>query len=213
MTFRVFGLTGGMASGKTTVAGRFRARGLSVLEADQLAREVVEPERPAFAQIVQEFGVEFLRPDGKLDRCRLAREVFACPNSRKLLESIIHPQVRALAQSRLDALAESGESWACYETPLLFEVGLAETVRPVIVVVASEARQLERAAWRDGSTPDEVRARLSAQMPLAAKAQLANYVIDNDGPLEQTLAQADRVLDAVSRDFGVALNGSEGESP
>lgn len=199
----VFGLTGGLGSGKSTVAAHFRARGLKVVDSDELAREVVAPDTPGLQEIREAFGPSVISPSGALDRTALAAIVFADAAARQRLNAITHPRVRALAAERFAALAAQGEPLACNEVPLLVEVGLAAVLRPLVVVTASEPTQVARAMRRDGTTPDQVRARLNAQLPLAQKVALADYVIDNDGELDATLAQANAVLDAICRAFAI----------
>jgi dephospho-CoA kinase len=203
VALHVFGLTGGIGTGKTTVLGRFRARGVPALEGDRLARAVVEPGEPALAEIAAAFGADLLDSRGRLDRSRLSAIVFLDQAARTKLESIVHPRVRALARRGLREFASRGAPLACYEAPLLIEVGLTEEYRPLVVVTASEAVQIARAATRDGLDPDAIRARLSAQMPLGEKAALADYVIDNDGSLAHTIEQADRVLDSICAGLGI----------
>jgi dephospho-CoA kinase len=199
----VFGLTGGIGSGKSTVADRFRARGLPVIDADVLAREVVARGSPGLEEIMTVFGSGVLQPNGELDRRALADLVFAHPDQRRRLEAITHPRVRALAESRIVELEALGEPMACHEVPLLFEVGLAPARRPLVVVFASDDVRVARAAQRDRSDEARVRARIAAQLPLSEKVQQADYVIDNDGPLSQTLAQADVVLAAICAQNGI----------
>ncbi len=199
----VFGLTGGIGSGKSTVARRFRERGLAVIDADELAREVVEPGTPGLAAVVARFGIEVLADDGTLDRKRLAARVFGDETARRDLNAITHPRVGALSVERTNELRERGEPLACYEVPLLFENGLDKVCRPVVLVKTSVDTQVARAMTRDGATEAEVRARVQAQMPLEEKVLLSDHVIDNDGPLEATLARADDVLDAVCAAAGV----------
>jgi len=203
VALHVFGLTGGIGTGKTTVLGRFRARGVPAVAGDLLACAVVEPGEPALGEISNVFGADLLDPAGRLDRRRLAAIVFADPVARTRLEAIVHPRVRALARRKLAELEARGERLACYEAPLLVEVGLAEELRPLVVVRSSEAVQIARAAARDGLGPEAIRARLSAQMPLSVKAGLADYVIDNDGPLAATIEQADQVLDGICQKLGI----------
>lgn len=199
---RVFGLTGGLGSGKSTVAAHFRRRGLPVIDADALAREVVAPGSPALAEIAREFGAGVLQGTA-LDRPKLAAIVFADPAARERLERITHPRIQALRDARLGELAARGEPLACYEVPLLFEKGLEAALRPVVVVSVPEALQVERAQQRDGASVAMVRARLAAQLPLAEKAARADYVIDNSGPLADTWAAADAVLRRVCESVGV----------
>jgi dephospho-CoA kinase len=199
----VFGLTGGLASGKGVVAARFSRRGLPVVNADMLAREVVMPGSEGLAAVVAAFGPAMLTEGGELDRKALGRCVFADPEARRRLESITHPRIQAAKRARMRALEERGEPLACYEVPLLVEVGLTEELRPVVVVAAKEAQQLERALRRDGMSEADARARLSAQLPLARKIAVADYVIQNDGSLAQAEAEADRVLEAICAERGV----------
>lgn len=203
MALHVFALTGGLGSGKSTVLARFVARGLPVVNADELARSVVEPGQPALAELARVFGPDVLDARGALDRRRLAERAFADPNARKALEAITHPRIAALAAERFRALDAQGEPLACYEVPLLFEVGLDRKYRPIVVVTAPEAERIARAMRRDGTTERHVRARLAAQLPLDDKVARADFVIDNGGPLEDTLRQADRVLDAICERVGV----------
>lgn len=201
---QVFGLTGGFAAGKSTVVGRLRERGLSVLEADDLAREVVEPGTPGLAKVVETFGRDVLDGAGALDRKRLGKRVFSDANARSKLEGVLHPLIRELGKRRLSELEARGEPLACYEAPLLVEVGLAAELRPLVVVSADEEMQIERARTRDGFDESAARARIRAQMPLAEKRALADYVIENDGSLEHLRAETDRVLDAILASCGIA---------
>ncbi len=200
---RVFGLTGGIGSGKSSVARLFRERGLPVVDADALAREVVGRGQPALRQIAQRFGAQVLRPDGELDRAELAKHVFADPAARAELERITHPRVRELAARRFSELEAAGEPLACYDVPLLFEAGLDAVYRPVVVVSATPEQQVERASRRDGASPDAVRARIAAQLPLEEKARRADYVIDNSGPLAVTDQRAGAVLAELCAKLGL----------
>jgi dephospho-CoA kinase len=200
---RVFGLTGGFATGKSSVVSRLRQRGLPVLEADDLAREVVSPGSPGLSMVVDAFGPEVLDAAGGLDRKRLGKRVFADPKERAKLEALTHPLIHDLQKKRMAEFAARGEPLACYEAPLLIEVGLASELRPLVVVWADEATQIERAKRRDGLDESAVRARLRAQKPLAEKRALADYVIENTGALERLRDETDRVLDAICRSFGV----------
>jgi dephospho-CoA kinase len=199
----VFGLTGGLASGKSVVAARFAARGVPVINADALAREVVRPGTPGLAEIVAEFGPEMLDERGELDRRRLGRRVFQVPEARLRLEGITHPRIQALKRERTAELARRGEPLACYEVPLLVEVGLTEALRPLVVVAADQATQVARAVKRDGLPEAEVLARIAAQLPLAEKMRLADYVIQNDGSPESAAAQADSTLDAICEKLSI----------
>jgi dephospho-CoA kinase len=195
----VFGLTGGLASGKSSVAGRLRARGVPVVDADQIAREVVAPGTPGLAAVVEAFGPSILLPDGSLDRPAVAALVFSDPEKRRRLNAIVHPLVGAASAARLAELRDRGEPLACYEAPLLVENGLADAFRPLVVVSLPEDVQVERAMARDRSTADEARARIAAQLPLAAKVAAADFVIDNGSTREETERRTDEVLEAIRR--------------
>lgn len=199
----VFGLTGGLASGKGVVGARFAARGLPVINADELARAVVVPGSEGLRAVVEAFGTVVLDDGGGLDRKKLAARVFADPEARRRLEGVTHPRIRALMHQRVAELAKRGEPLACYEAPLLIEVGIAEEMRPLVVVAASEAEQVARAQKRDHMSETEARRRISAQLPLAEKVRVADYVIENDAGITDAEAAADRVLDAICRRFGV----------
>lgn len=193
----VFGLTGGIGSGKSTVARRFAARALCVIDADVLAREVVAPGAPALAEIVEAFGQAMLDPDGHLDRARLAAVVFDDAEKRARLNQITHPRVRELSVQRVSECGARGEPLCCYEVPLLVESGMADALRPLVVVSVPVEVQVARTCARDGMSEAQARARIAAQMPLADKVAIADYVIDNSGTLERTHEQADEVLDAI----------------
>jgi dephospho-CoA kinase len=203
VTLQLFGLTGGIGSGKSTVARRFRARGLPVLDADVLAREVVAKGNPALSEIVARFGGEMLDADGNLDRKKLAAHVFQDDEARHALNNITHPRVGSLLTERAGALARRGEPLACYEVPLLFEAGLDTVLRPIVVVNAPIELRVERTVLRDAGTAEEVLARIRAQMPLDEKARRADYVIDNAASPEELVARADEVFDAVCGRQGV----------
>jgi len=200
----VFGLTGGFATGKSSVVARLRARGVPVVEADVLAREVVEPGTPGLAAVVQAFGSDMLGADGALDRKRLGKLVFGDTEARARLEALLHPLIRALQKTRLAEFAARGEPLACYEAPLLVEVGLTNELRPLVVVVASEAAQVARAKSRDGLDENGTRARLAAQRSLDEKRALADYVIENTGSLAELSDATDRVLDAICEKLGIS---------
>jgi dephospho-CoA kinase len=199
---QVFGLTGGLASGKSSVAAHWRGRGLPVLDADVLARDVVAPGQSALNELAAEFGAQVLQ-GGQLDRKRLAQLVFGNPERLRRLEAITHPRILALRTQRLAELAAAGEPLVCSEVPLLYEKGLDAELRPVVVVTVPDALQRQRARQRDGSSAAEVEARLAAQLPLAEKLRRADHVIDNQGSPEATFEQADRVLLEICRSLGV----------
>jgi dephospho-CoA kinase len=198
----VFGLTGGLASGKSTVAARFRALGVPVVDADQIAREVVAPGTPGLATVADTFGPAVLQADGALDRAKLAEVVFSNPDQRRRLNAILHPLIQAASAAGLAELAARGELLACYEAALLVENGLADAFRPLVVVAVAEEAQVTRAMARDGATEEQARARIAAQLPLATKVAAADYVIDTTGPRADTARRVDEVLGEIRRKAG-----------
>jgi len=190
---RLIGLTGNIGSGKSSVARLFTARGIPVIDADGLLREVQAPGQPAHAEIAAAWP-EAVAPDGGIDRKRLGRIVFADPAARKRLEAITHPRIQELSRVRAAALADAGHELALYEATLLVESGRHNELDGLIVVTASPATRLARVVTRDGLNEEEVRARMRAQMPQEEKVRLATHVIDNDGDLAATEAQVDRII-------------------
>ena len=182
---RLIGLTGGIASGKSAVAAILRRLGARVIDADALAREVVEAGQPAWNDIVALFGKEVLQPDGTLDRKKLRSIVFENPQARKQLEAITHPRIRRLAQERINQCRESGASLVVYEAPLFFETQIHLWLRPVILVLCDEQTQRWRLQQRDNLTAEEIERHLAAQMSLDEKRKLADYVIENNGTLNE----------------------------
>lgn len=173
----VIGLTGGVGSGKTAVADLFADFGVPVIDADELARSVVQPDRSAYAEIVREFGNAVLTPTGELDRRLLRESVFADPEKRRLLEAIIHPRVYAEIESQLAAL---DATYAVVVVPLLIETGGTDLVDRVLVVDAPEELQIERVSRRDGTTPAAVRQILAAQLDRETRLAAADDIIEND---------------------------------
>jgi dephospho-CoA kinase len=202
---RLVGLTGGIASGKSTFAAALRARGVPVLDADALARAAVAPGSPALAEIARTFGAEAVGPDGALDRKRMAALVFADPDARRRLEAITHPAVRRAMAEETARLAQAGHALALYDTPLLFEVGLDAAVDCVVVVWAPPDVQRARLALRDGLGPEEAAARLAAQLPVDEKARRADFVVENVGAPAELGPKADRLLADLRRGLGRRL--------
>ncbi len=199
----VFGLTGGLASGKSSVAARFRERGVTVIDADALAREIVTPASEGLRAITAEFGTAVLAADGSLDRSALGARVFGDKDARRRLEALLHPRIHDLMVARTAELAARGEPLACYEAPLLVEVGHADELRPLVVVSALPSEQIRRAAARDGRGEDDARARLGAQLPLREKVAAADIVIDNTGTRAELVQRADEALDEVLSRVGI----------
>ncbi len=200
--FLLVGLTGGIATGKSTVSEILRQLGGEVIDADRLARDVVEPEQPAWKQIVAEFGRGVVTAEGALDRKRLGAIVFADPERRKRLEAITHPAIRARFQARLDELAAQGFAGiVVFDAPVMIESGNYKNMDRLVVVVTDDATQAARLQERDGTDEAEGRRKIASQMPLAEKAKLADYVIDNSGAPEATAAEVRRVFAALMADL------------
>ncbi len=190
---KVVALTGGIGCGKSTVAQMFRALGATVIDADRLAREVVAKGQPALRALEQAFGRGILREDGTLDRPGLGRQVFRDEAARKKLEEIVHPKVQALFETRRLEAEAQGATLVVYDVPLLFETGRQTRFETVLVVYVDPATQRQRVMTRGGLSLDEAESRIRAQMPLEDKAARADIVIDNEGSLDQTRAQVEKV--------------------
>ena len=189
------GLTGGIASGKSTVADRFAALRAPVIDTDVIAREVVEPGQPALDEIRAAFGPDVIAADGSLDRRALRRVVFADAAQRRALEAILHPRIRA--ETLRQAEAADGP-YQLIVVPLLADSPLRQAVDRVLVVDCSETTQIARLMQRDAESEDHARQMLAAQSSRATRLSIADDIISNDGNLEETLQQVDR-LDAVYR--------------
>lgn len=184
------GLTGGIATGKSTVAGMFKRCRAMVIDADALAREVVQPGKPAWREIVKAFGKTVLNPDRTLNRQALGEKVFGHPAKLRQLEHIIHPRV-AREQRRLTRQAARTDPNAVviYDVPLLFEAGIDTRVDTIIVVTADRETQIARLKKRNGLSRAEALRRIKSQMPLAEKRRRADYVLDGTLPLPQLKKQ------------------------
>lgn len=193
----LFGLTGGVASGKSTVGRLLRERGVHVIDADDLARRAVLPGQPALAEIALAFDGVVV--DGKLDRAALGKLVFADASARSRLNSIVHPRVAGLLQHELDQISVGvGQlELACYEVPLLFENALDAWLRPTVLVACDEAVQVTRAMARNGWTREHALARIAAQMPLNEKRKRADYTIENSGDMDALERSTERTLAAL----------------
>jgi len=194
---KVIGLTGGIASGKSTVAKILHDLGAAVINADALAREVVEPGRAAWEEIRANFGPDVFLPDQTLDRARLRTMIFNNPELRKTLEAIIHPRVRALAEQRIREHAAAGFDIIVYEVPLLFEAKIHEWLRPVILVACNLETQRQRLMERDRVDACAAQKIIDAQMSLEEKRRLADYVIDNDGGVAELEQRVRGVLEKI----------------
>lgn len=181
----LIGLTGGIASGKSTVAKILASLGIVVVDADKLAREAVAPGSDGLAEVVKDFGTGVLGPDGELLRAKVAEIVFADADARKRLNAIVHPRIAQLSAQRIQDAQRAACPYVVYEAPLLVETGAHRGMQALIVVAAPEELQRSRVGARDGLSETEARARLAAQLPLSAKVQEADYVVVNDADLDQ----------------------------
>lgn len=192
-----FGITGGIASGKSTVSRRFRERGIPVLDADVLAREAVAPGSEGLNLVVKEFGQGILKDEGELDRKKLGDIVFRDPDARMRLELILDPEIEMLALLYSMDLQSQGHEVVGYEAAILVEKGLHVHYKPLVLVTAPEVSQVSRAIVRDSSTEEKIRARMAAQLPVEEKRKVADYIIENDSDLATLHAKADAVLDKI----------------
>lgn len=192
---RRVGLTGGIASGKSTVSRMLGELGVPVIDADLLAREAVAPGSAALGAIAEAFGEEVLAVEGGLNRARLGEIVFADPGKRKILEGILHPLIIAEQDRRLDALEAAGAApLAVVDAAVMIESGSWRRFDAIVVVACEEAQQISRLRRRGGMSEEEARRRVAAQMPLGEKVRYADHVIDNRGSVAEARRQAEALL-------------------
>lgn len=193
------GLTGGIGSGKSAVSRLLAERGAVVVDADLVAREVVEPGTPGLAAVVEAFGTEVLRPDGTLDRPALGALVFSDAAALARLNAIVHPLVGERTAELLEQARRDGAAVVVHDVALLIENGLTDRYDVVVVVAATPKTQLERLVRLRGMAEHEARQRIAAQAPLADKLAAATHVVENDGPLEQLALQVDQLWALLDR--------------
>ncbi|WP_347862600.1 dephospho-CoA kinase [Salimicrobium sp. PL1-032A] len=185
----VIGLTGSIATGKSTVSEMFREWEIPVIDADKLSREVVEPGEEAYNRIIETFGDDILLHTGEIDRKKLGKIVFGDEKKREQLNGIVHPQVRKRMIEKREAFREQGVPAVVLDIPLLFESGLESYVDKTMVVYVKEEVQLQRLMERDGSNEKDAGQRIASQLPISEKAERADVVIDNNGSVEETYGQ------------------------
>lgn len=190
----IIGLTGSIASGKSTVAKMIVSYGLPIIDADVVARQVVEPGTPTLKKIAEAFGPEVIALDGSMDRAKVGSIIFHDEEMRKTLNSIIHPAIREEMLRQRDEFISYGEKNIFMDIPLLFESKLEHFVEKIIVVSVNKEVQLQRLMKRNGFTEEEANARIATQIPVKEKEQLADAVIHNNGPLEDTAIQLQNIL-------------------
>jgi len=190
---KVLGLTGGVGMGKSTSAQLLRERGVSVVDTDDLARQVVEPGQPGLAEVQQAFGPEIVGSDGRLRRQELAQRVFADPAARKWLEDILHPRIRALWRAQVEAWRLEGRALAVVVIPLLFETSAEAELDATVCIACTTTTQDQRLLAR-GWSPKEIEQRVHAQWPVGTKMARADYVVWTEAGLDVHAGQLDRVL-------------------
>jgi dephospho-CoA kinase len=191
------GLTGGIGSGKSTVARLLEKRGAVVFDADLLAREAVEPGTPGHAAVIERFGADVLAPGGELDREALASIVFADPAARRDLEQIVHPEVRRLFAEGSEVYRDT-DRVVVFSAPLLVETGMHTAFEVLVVVSATVATQIERLMRQRGMSEPSIRARIDAQAPLEDKAAAADFLVDNEGSLDELESQVEQLWNDLS---------------
>jgi len=196
------GLTGGIATGKTTVARIFASLGASILDADEIAHRLVEREAPAYQPVVKAFGEEILNPDRSISRPQLARLIFSDPHRRAALEAILHPMIRREEANLVELLADTGQGRiAVSNAALLIETGIYRDYHRVIVVHCAPEVQLDRVVRRDGLSEEEARARIGAQMDTREKLKVAHYTIDTTPGMASTEGRARAVFRHLQQDL------------
>ncbi|HWK24200.1 MAG TPA: dephospho-CoA kinase [Ureibacillus sp.] len=190
----IIGLTGSIASGKSTVAKMLKDYGLPIVDADVVARLVVEPGTPTLQKIVEVFGEDALMEDGAMNRQKIGSIIFHDEEKRKELNSIIHPAIRQEMLRQRDEYIENGEKTVIMDIPLLFESKLQHFVEKILVVYVSEETQLERLILRNQLTEEDAKARIASQLPFSEKIHGADAVINNNGTIEETAQQLEAIL-------------------
>lgn len=191
----IIGLTGSIASGKSTVSKMLEELGYPIIDADLVARQVVEPGSETLMEIEALFGPEAIRDDGTMDREKVGALIFSDPAKRKQLNDIIHPAIRAEMLRQKSVFMEDGHRTIVMDIPLLFESKLQHFVDKVLVVSVSEENQLARLMERNGLNEKDARARISSQLPMSVKEEGADAVIYNNGTIEETAGQLERILE------------------
>jgi len=186
-----FGLTGGIASGKSTVTKTFRAHNVPMVDADIIARQVVEPGTRGLALVIEHFGTEYLLEDGTLDRIKLGNLIFANKDQRDILDNIMMPIINEESSLQVKKLHDEGHEIVGYDGALICEMGNADKYRPLIAVHCTQDQQLERLMKRNNLTQEAAMHRINAQMPVAKKIAMADYTIDTSGTIEESVKQTE----------------------
>lgn len=199
--FAMIGLTGSIASGKSLVAGYLRELGVALVDADILAREIVEPGEPAWEDIRERFGDAVLNADQTLNRGALGAIIFADEGARRELEAFTHPRIAQRLMEYAQQHRMAGEPWMVYDAALLVENNAHQWLQALIVVVVDSQVQLDRLMRRDGLSLEEAHQRIDSQMPVATKVEVADFVIDNNGTRDETRAQVEDVFRQLQQRF------------
>jgi len=191
----IIGLTGSIASGKSTISQLLQDKGFRIIDADLVARKVVEPGTPTLIEISKQFGDEVIHPDGTLNREALGTLIFHNPSKRKQLNELMHPAIRQEMLAQRDDLKKQGIETIIMDIPLLFESKLQHFVEKVLVVSVTEDIQLERLIKRNSLSEEEAKVRISSQLPVSEKEKAADAVIYNNGSIEESKTQLERILE------------------
>ena len=192
------GLTGGIATGKTTISNYLKTKGIPVLDADEYARKVVEPGTPGLTDIVNTFGKQVLQSDGSLNRKLLGQIIFNDMTARQTLNDITHPRIQQMMTVELQKLAKDKTPLVILDIPLLLENHNIAGADAIMVVTVPESIQLNRLMQRNNLTKEEAQGRIDAQMPLSEKEKLADFIVDNSGTIANTLTQVDKVIQKIT---------------
>jgi dephospho-CoA kinase len=196
----IVGLTGGVASGKTAISQILREEGAYLIDADQIARELVQPHTATWNELIKVFGKEILQEDGSIHRKRLAAKVFSDPEQRNLLNQILHPRIKAEMNKGVKEIGQKDpDAIVVIDAALLIELGDHREMDKVIVVTSTEKQQIERLKKRDGVDQEEAQRVLSSQMPLEEKMKVADFVIRNEGSFEETRRRVKEVFQELKR--------------
>lgn len=196
----IVGLTGGVASGKTTISKVFKEEGAYLIDTDQIARELVQPCSPAYYEIIKVFGTEILEEDGTLHRKRLASRIFSNPDQRRSLNRILHPRIKEEMNRSIKGISEKDpEAIVVVDAPLLMETGIHRKMDKVVVITSREDQQIKRLRAREGLSPEEARKIISSQMALEKKVKIADFVIPNEGSLEETIRTTKKVFQELKK--------------
>lgn len=201
-----FGLTGGIASGKSTVTKTFRAAGIPMVDADIIARQVVEPGTPGLQAVINAFGTEYLLPDGTLNRIKLGALVFADKKELDICNKIMMPLIHDEGAAQVKKFHDAGAPLVGYDAALICEMGNAKNYRPLIVVHCPMDTQLARLMSRNNLTRAEAMSRIEAQMPVEKKKAMADYLIDTSGTIEESVNQTIRIIELLNDQYNRQRN-------